>query len=141
MADKSGQRFIKENRAPRVHIEYEVATNNGPLLVDLPFVMGVMSDLSGKSTVEKKDIDQREFEDFSIDNFEKKMTAIKPRAAFNVANTITGAGKLHVDENRRTSLAGVWAGGDCVGIGKDLTVAAVQDGKLAAIDIDRTLRA
>ncbi|HXD83714.1 MAG TPA: FAD-dependent oxidoreductase, partial [Rudaea sp.] len=51
------------------------------------------------------------------------------------------AGKLSVDENRRTSLAGVWAGGDCVGIGKDLTVAAVQDGKLAAIDIDRVLRA
>lgn len=53
----------------------------------------------------------------------------------------TSAGKLRVDENRRTSLAGVWAGGDCVGIGKDLTVAAVQDGKLAAIDIDRVLRA
>lgn len=53
----------------------------------------------------------------------------------------TKAGKLRVDENRRTSLAGVWAGGDCVGISKDLTVAAVQDGKLAAIDIDRTLRA
>jgi dihydropyrimidine dehydrogenase (NAD+) subunit PreT len=49
-------------------------------------------------------------------------------------------GKLRVDENRRTSLAGVWAGGDCVGISKDLTVAAVQDGKLAAIDIDRSLR-
>ncbi|MBS0556012.1 MAG: NAD(P)-dependent oxidoreductase [Proteobacteria bacterium] len=53
----------------------------------------------------------------------------------------TKAGKLRVDENRRTSLAGVWAGGDCVGVSKDLTVAAVQDGKLAAIDIDRTLRA
>ena len=52
----------------------------------------------------------------------------------------TQTGKLRVDENRRTSLAGVWAGGDCVGIGKDLTVAAVQDGKLAAIDIDRFLR-
>lgn len=53
----------------------------------------------------------------------------------------TSAGKLRVDENRRTSLAGVWAGGDCVGTSKDLTVAAVQDGKLAAIDIDRALRA
>jgi glutamate synthase (NADPH/NADH) small chain len=52
----------------------------------------------------------------------------------------TSTGKLRVDENRRTSLAGVWAGGDCVSISKDLTVAAVQDGKLAAIDIDRFLR-
>ena len=51
------------------------------------------------------------------------------------------AGKLRGDENRRTSLAGVWAGGDCVGTSKDLTVSAVQDGKLAAIDIDRFLRA
>jgi glutamate synthase (NADPH/NADH) small chain len=53
----------------------------------------------------------------------------------------TDAGRLRVDENRRTSVDGVWAGGDCVGISKDLTVAAVQDGKLAAIDIDRALRA
>ena len=53
----------------------------------------------------------------------------------------TDVGRLRVDENRRTSLAGVWAGGDCVGISKDLTVAAVQDGKLAAIDIDRVFRA
>lgn len=52
----------------------------------------------------------------------------------------TKSGKLRVDENRRTSLSGVWAGGDCVGTSKDLTVAAVQDGKLAAIDIDRFLR-
>jgi glutamate synthase (NADPH/NADH) small chain len=52
----------------------------------------------------------------------------------------TDVGKLSVDENRRTSLAGVWAGGDCVSISRDLTVAAVQDGKLAAMDIDRVLR-
>ena len=39
-----------------------------------------------------------------------------------------------------TSLEGVWAGGDCVVDGDDLTVSAVQHGKLAAIDIDRRLR-
>ena len=50
-------------------------------------------------------------------------------------------GRLKVDEERRTSLAGVWAGGDCVAGGKDLTVAAVEDGKQAALSIDRTLRA
>lgn len=49
-------------------------------------------------------------------------------------------GKLKVDDNRRTSLKGVWAGGDCVYGHEDLTVSAVQDGKLAAIDIDRSLR-
>jgi glutamate synthase (NADPH/NADH) small chain len=50
-------------------------------------------------------------------------------------------GRLKVDAERRTSLAGVWAGGDCVAGGKDLTVAAVEDGKQAALSIDRTLRA
>jgi len=50
-------------------------------------------------------------------------------------------GKLLVDDNRRTSIPGTWAGGDCIFGHDDLTVTAVQDGKLAAIDIDRFLRA
>lgn len=49
------------------------------------------------------------------------------------------AGRVEVDEHRRTTLPGVWAGGDCVGISEDLTVAAVEDGKLAAHDIHRAL--
>lgn len=50
-------------------------------------------------------------------------------------------GRIRVDAARRTSLPGVWAGGDCVADGKDLTVSAVEDGKRAAIDIDRYLTA
>jgi len=50
-----------------------------------------------------------------------------------------GNGRIDVNENRRTSLPDVWAGGDCIAGGEDLTVSAVQDGKLAAIDIDRFL--
>jgi glutamate synthase (NADPH/NADH) small chain len=50
------------------------------------------------------------------------------------------AGKIVVDEAQATSLAGVWAGGDCVVGGDDLTVTAVQHGKVAAIAIDRFLR-
>ena len=49
-------------------------------------------------------------------------------------------GRIVVDEGHKTSIDGVWAGGDCVVGGDDLTVSAVQHGKLAAIDIDRTLR-
>ena len=94
---KSGQRFIKENRAPRVHIEYEVETGGARQKVELPFVMGVMSDLSGKSKVEKKTLNDREFLDFDMDNFDKRMAAIKPRAAFNVENTLTGEGRLAVE--------------------------------------------
>jgi type VI secretion system protein ImpB len=94
---KSGQRFIKENRAPRVHIEYEVETGGAKQKVELPFVMGVMSDLSGKSTVERKTLSERDFLDFDMDNFDKRMAAIKPRAAFNVDNALTGEGKLAVE--------------------------------------------
>jgi glutamate synthase (NADPH/NADH) small chain len=53
----------------------------------------------------------------------------------------TQSGRIAVDAERRTSLPGVWAGGDCVAGGQDLTVAAVEDGKLAAQSIDRALRA
>lgn len=50
-------------------------------------------------------------------------------------------GRIKVDDQRRSSLAGVWAGGDCVAGGQDLTVAAVEDGKQAALSIDASLRA
>jgi glutamate synthase (NADPH/NADH) small chain len=49
-------------------------------------------------------------------------------------------GRIVVDDQRRTSLRGVWAGGDCVFGGEDLTVSAVQDGKVAAISIDHFLK-
>jgi type VI secretion system protein ImpB len=95
---KSGQKFIKQNRAPRVHIEYEVETFGSRQKVELPFVMGVMSDLSGKSEVEKKTMDERDFVEFDMDNFEQRMEAIKPRVAFNVDNTLAGDGsKIGVD--------------------------------------------
>ncbi len=102
MSSKSGQRFIKENRAPRVHIEYEVETYGSRQKVDLPFVMGVMSDLSGKSEVEKKSLDKRDFSEFDMDNFEQRMEAIAPRAVFQVENTLTGEGKIAVDLTFKT---------------------------------------
>jgi type VI secretion system protein ImpB len=97
MTSQSGQRFIKQNRAPRVHIEYEVETFGARQKVELPFVMGVMSDLSGKSEVEKKPLDKRDFLEFDMDNFEQRMEAIAPRAVFQVENTLTGEGKMAVD--------------------------------------------
>lgn len=98
MASKSGQRFIRENRAPRVHIEYEVETYGARQKVELPFVMGVLSDLSGKSLVEKKEVGKRDFVEFDMDNFDQRMAAIAPRAAFNVDNTLSDeGGKLAVD--------------------------------------------
>lgn len=53
----------------------------------------------------------------------------------------TENGRIVVDERQKTSVDNLWAGGDCVVGGDDLTVSAVQHGKVAAIDIDRYLRA
>ncbi len=65
-----------------------------------------------------------------------------PDALDGAAETIElEAGRIKVDAERRTSLAGVWAGGDCIAGGKDLTVVAVEDGKLAAESINRALTA
>jgi len=59
----------------------------------------------------------------------------------DVASTIgQDRGKLVVSDDRKTSLSDVWAGGDCISGHDDLTVTAVQDGKVAAISIDRFLR-
>jgi len=96
MAD-SGQKFIGRNRSPRVHITYDVETYGAKKSVEIPFIMGVMSDLSGKSNVEKKSVKDRDFLDFDIDNFDERMAAIAPRAAFNVDNELEGEGKLGVD--------------------------------------------
>jgi glutamate synthase (NADPH/NADH) small chain len=49
------------------------------------------------------------------------------------------AGCIKVDGERRTSWPGIWAGGDCAAGGQDLTVVAVEDGKQAALSIDRAL--
>lgn len=97
MPPKSGQQFIKQNRAPRVHIAYEVETYGSRRKVELPFVMGVMSDLSGKSKKEKVSLDKRAFEEFDMDNFEQRMKGIAPRVAMQVKNTLTGEGKVSVD--------------------------------------------
>jgi type VI secretion system protein ImpB len=88
MASDSGQRFIRRNRAPRVHITYE-DPYDAERLVELPFVMGVMSDLSGNnSSVEKPDVAERKFLEFDMDNFENRMAAIEPGAAFTVPNKL-----------------------------------------------------
>jgi type VI secretion system protein ImpB len=99
---KGGQRFIKENRAPRVHIEYEVETYGSRQKIELPFVMGVMSDLSGKSLVEKKPHADREFVEFDMDNFDERMERIEPRAAFAVENLLTGEGRLGLELTFKT---------------------------------------
>ncbi len=93
----SSQKFIARNRAPRVQIEYDVELYGAEKKVQLPFVMGVMSDLAGKSEVEQPAIADRKFLEIDVDNFDERMKSMAPRAAFTVPNTLTGEGNMAVD--------------------------------------------
>jgi type VI secretion system protein ImpB len=92
----NSQKFIGRNRAPRVQIEYDVEVYGANKKIELPFVMGVMADLSGKSEVPLPAVADRNFLEFSVDNFDERMKAMKPRAAMQVPNTLTGEGNLPV---------------------------------------------
>ena len=92
----SSQKFIARNRAPRVQIEYDVELYGAEKKVQLPFVMGVLSDLSGKSNGELAPVAERKFVDIDVDNFDARMKSMKPSVAFQVPNTLTGEGNLAV---------------------------------------------
>jgi type VI secretion system protein ImpB len=93
----SSQKFIARNRAPRVQIEYDVELYGAQKKVQLPFVMGVMSDLSGKPQEALPPVADRKFLEVDVDNFDARMKSMKPRVAFSVENTLTGEGSLPVD--------------------------------------------
>ena len=88
MARESGQKFIRRNRPPRVHITYENPAN-AEEKVEIPFVMGVMADLSGNTPgVEKTEITQRKFLEFDMDNLDARIAAIQPGITFRVPNKL-----------------------------------------------------
>jgi len=97
MGSQSSQKFIGRNRAPRVQIEYDVELYGSEKQIQLPFVMGVMADLAGKPEEALPSVADRKFMEFDVDNFDDRMKAMKPRAAFRVPNTLTGEGQLNVD--------------------------------------------
>src|SRR5215470_9340161 len=97
MAKASSQKFIARNRAPRVQIEYDVELYGAEKKIQLPFVMGVMANLSGNPAEPLPDVAERKFLEIDIDNFDQRLKAMKPRAAFQVPNTLTGDGNLMVD--------------------------------------------
>lgn len=97
MAKPSSQKFIGRNRAPRVQIEYDVELYGAQKKVQVPFVMGVMADLSGDAKEPLPSVDDRKFASIDVDNFDERMKSMKPRVAFSVPNTLTGEGNLSVD--------------------------------------------
>jgi type VI secretion system protein ImpB len=97
MAKASSQKFVARNRAPRVQIEYDLELYGAEKKVSLPFVMGVMSDLSGKPADALAPVADRKFMEIDVDNFDERMKSMKPRVAFQVPNTLTGEGNISVD--------------------------------------------
>ncbi|WP_319577103.1 type VI secretion system contractile sheath small subunit [uncultured Desulfobacter sp.] len=93
----SSQKFIARNRAPRVQIEYDLETYGAEQTINLPFVMGVMADLSGTPKEDLPAVGERKFLEIDVDNFDERMKSAKPRVAFQVPNTLTGEGNLNVE--------------------------------------------
>lgn len=91
------QKFIARNRAPRVQIEYDVELYGAEKKVQLPFVMGVMSDLSGNPAKPLPAVAERKFVEISVDNFDDRLKAMEPRVSIEVPNKLTGDGNLKVE--------------------------------------------
>lgn len=92
----SSQKFIARNRAPRVQIEYDVEVYGAEKRVQLPFVMGVLADLSGNAGLAPPALSQRRFLELSADNFDDRMRGMRPGVALDVPNTLSGEGRLRV---------------------------------------------
>ena len=97
MGKESSQKFIARNRAPRVQIEYDVEVYGAEKKIQLPFVMGVLADLSGQPADPQAPVAQRKFLEIDVDNFDERLKAMKPRVAVQVPNTLTGEGNLAVE--------------------------------------------
>ncbi len=94
----SSQKFIGRNRPPRVQIEYDVELYGSEKKVQIPFVMGVLSDLSGNAQEEPPaPIEDRKFLEIDVDNFNERLKAMKPQVKFSVPNMLTGEGNLPVE--------------------------------------------
>ena len=97
MGKESSQKFIARNRAPRVQIEYDVEVYGAEKSVQLPFVMGVLADLSGQPADPLAPVADRKFLEIDVDNFDERLKSMKPRVAVQVPNTLTGEGNLAID--------------------------------------------
>ena len=90
----SAQKFIGESRAPRVQIEYDVELYGSQKKVELPFVVGVIADLSGDNVEILDSVDDRRFVGLDVENFDQRMAEIDPQLSFHVPNLLTKDGTL-----------------------------------------------
>lgn len=94
MADESKQHWLDRNRPPRVQITYDVHTDGASEKKEIPFVVGVLSDLSGTSQAPLPKLKDRKFVEIDRDNFNAVMASVKPEVSTTVANKIVGGDKV-----------------------------------------------
>ncbi len=102
MARESTQKKLERVRPPRVQVSYDVEIGGAIELKELPFVMGVLSDLSGQPKEALPRLKDRRFVEITPDNFDSVLDSMKPHLAFSVENKLSedsGAGQLKVDLN------------------------------------------
>jgi type VI secretion system protein ImpB len=99
MSKESTQHKLDRVRRPRVQITYDVETNGAMVKTELPFVVGVMADLSGQPKEKLPALKQRKVVSVDRDNFNSVLEKAAPRVAMKVDNKISGDGKLGVELN------------------------------------------
>ncbi|WP_373500433.1 type VI secretion system contractile sheath small subunit [Desulfococcus sp.] len=98
MARESRQHTLDRVRSPRVHITYDVEIGDAIEMKEIPFVVGVLADLTGKPEEPLPKLKDRKFIEIDRDNFNNVMEGMAPRLAYRVENRLTGDGsKMAVD--------------------------------------------
>jgi type VI secretion system protein ImpB len=102
---ESTQKKLERIRPPRIQISYEVETGGAIEMKELPFLMGVLGDFSGKQLEPLPRLKDRKFIELSPENFDDTLASMKPRLQFHVENKLSdddNAGKLNVELNFRS---------------------------------------
>jgi type VI secretion system protein ImpB len=102
MAKESVHKKLERVRPPRVHVTYDVEIGDAIEAKEIPFVMGVLADLSGQPVEPLLKLKERRFVEVSLDNFDSVLESMKPHIAFAVENKLSddpNSGQLKVDLN------------------------------------------
>ena len=102
MARQSIHKKLEKVRPPRVHVAYDVEIGDAIESKELPFVMGVMADLTGQPSEPLARLKDRRFVEITPDNFDSVLESMKPHLSFSVENKLSEdpqAGQVKVDLN------------------------------------------
>ncbi len=92
MAKKEGAKTVGDVKPPRAHVEFEVWKDGASQLLELPFVIGAMADLSGKPKTPLEPVGKRKFEEVGESGLAPLFNKYRPRVAFPVQNKLAEGG-------------------------------------------------